>query len=57
MHSEQLEEIFLAVQWLRLCISTVGGIGLIPDLGTKIPASYAMWKKKKKLVMPSTEQL
>ena len=27
----------LAVQWLRLCISTAGGTGLIPDWGTRIP--------------------
>ena len=26
----------LAVQWLRLCIYTAGGIGSIPDWGTKI---------------------
>ena len=27
----------LVVQWLRLHISTAGGMGLIPDWGTKIP--------------------
>ena len=31
---------FLAVQWLRLHASTVGGIGSIPGQGTKI--SYAV---------------
>ena len=32
----------LAVQWLRLCPSTAGGMNSIPDQGTKIPP-----KKKK----------
>ena len=36
---------FLAVQWLRLCASTVRGTGLIPGLGTKIP--HAVWPKSK----------
>ena len=27
----------LAVQWLRLCISTAGSTGLIPDWGARIP--------------------
>ena len=27
----------LAVQWLRLCASSAGGIGSIPGWGTKIP--------------------
>ena len=39
----------LAVQWLRLHVSTEGGMGSIPGWGTKIP--YAVWhgqKKKKK---------
>ena len=27
----------LAVQWLRLCVSTAGGTGSIPGRGTKIP--------------------
>ena len=34
------------VQWLRLCISSAGGVGLIPGQGTKIPD--AKWPKKKK---------
>ena len=29
-------QIFLAVQWLRLCASKAGGMGLIPGWGTKI---------------------
>ena len=44
----------LAVQWLRLCASQAGGVGLIPGQGTEIP--HAAWcgqkrkggKKKKK---------
>ena len=28
---------FLAVQWLRLCASTAGGMGLIPGCRSKIP--------------------
>ena len=28
---------FLGVQWLRLQASTAGGVGSIPDWGTKIP--------------------
>ena len=28
---------FLAVQWFRLCASTAGGMGLVPDRGIKIP--------------------
>ena len=35
----------LAVQWLRLCTSTAGGMGSIPDRGTKIP--YALWHGQK----------
>ena len=31
--------ISLAVQWLRLCISTAGGLGSIPDWGTTISLS------------------
>ena len=41
----------LEIQWLRLCTSTAGGTGSIPDGGTKIP--YAAWhgqgEKKKKI--------
>jgi len=41
--------ISLEVQWLRLCTSTAGDMGLIPDQGAKI--THAMWhghKKQKK---------
>ena len=36
----------LVVQWLRLCASTAGGLGLIPGQGTKIP--HATWHNQKK---------
>ena len=35
----------LAVQWLGLCASTVGGAGSIPGQGTKIP--HATWHGQK----------
>ena len=38
----------LAVQWLRLHASNVGGIVLIPDQGTKIPHASEAKKKTKK---------
>ena len=40
----------LAVQWLRLCTSSIGGIGSIPGQRTKIP--HATWcsQKKKKFI-------
>ena len=38
----------LAVQWLRLCASKVGGVGLIPGIGTKIPHALRPKKKKEK---------
>ena len=38
----------LVVQWLRLCTSTAGGMGLIPGRGTKIPHATHGQKKKKK---------
>ena len=38
---------FLAVQWLRLCTSTAGGVGVIPGWGTKL--SYTAWQKKNSL--------
>ena len=34
----------LAVQWLRLCASTEGGMGLIPSWGTKI--LHVMWLER-----------
>ena len=39
----------LAVQWLRLCVSTAGGADSIRSLGTKIPrATWRSQKKKKR---------
>ena len=38
----------LVVQRLRLCTSTAGGTGSIPDQGTKIPHAAQRGKKKKK---------
>ena len=38
---------FLAVQWLRLCTSTAGGVGVIPGWGTKL--SYTAWQKQNSL--------
>ena len=35
----------LEVQWLRLCISTAGGMGLIPGQGTKIPRALLHGQK------------
>ena len=37
----------LAVQWLRLCTSTAGGMGSIPDWRTKIPRAARHGQKKK----------
>ena len=37
----------LAVQQLRLCISTARGTGLIPGLGTKIPQAPRCSQKNK----------
>ena len=37
------------VQWLRLCVSNAGGVGLIPGQGTKIPhICLAVGQKKNK---------
>ena len=36
----------LVFQWLKLCASNAGGVGLIPGQGTKIP--HASWQKKNK---------
>ena len=33
------------VPWLRVCFSTAGAVGLIPDQGTKTP--YAAWSSQK----------
>jgi len=38
----------LAVQWLRLHASNVGGTGLTPDQGTKILHASEAKKKQKK---------
>ena len=38
----------LAAQWLTLCASNAGGVGLIPGQGTKIPQAMQLSKKKKK---------
>ena len=37
----------LVVQWLRLCVSSAGGVGSIPGQGTKIPHTKVQQKKKK----------
>ena len=37
-------EISLVVQWLRLCASTAGGVGLITGPGTKIPKATGSGK-------------
>ena len=34
----------LEVQWLRLCTSISGGVGVIPGQGTRVP--HAMWPKR-----------
>ena len=39
----------LAVQWLRLRAPTAGGVGLIPDWGTKIPHAAQRRSQKNKL--------
>ena len=36
----------MAAQWLGLCAPSAGGIGLIPDWGTKIPQAGDISKKK-----------
>ena len=38
----------LAVQWLRLCVSTAGGMGSIPGWGPKIPHAAQRGQRKKK---------
>ena len=41
--------ISLVVQWLRLRVSTAGGVGSIPGQGTKIPhICLAVGQKEKK---------
>ena len=41
----------LVVQWLRLCASTAGGVGLIPGRGTKIRHAVLHSQKQKKARM------
>lgn len=41
---------FLVVPWLGLWTFMPGTMGLIVDLGTKIPTSCAMWPKKKVII-------
>lgn len=38
----------LGVQWLRVCVLNGRGMGLIPDLGTKIPCLQRGPKREKK---------
>ena len=38
----------LEVQWLRLCTSYPGGMGLMPALETKIPHAMGRNQKKEK---------
>ena len=38
---------FLAIWWLRLRVPRVGGLGLIPGQGTKIPHAAQIGEKKK----------
>ena len=40
----------LVVQWLRLHVSTAGGVDSIPSLGTKIPHATQHGQKKKKSI-------
>ena len=42
------------VQWLRLCASTAGGMGLIPGQGTKIPHARELDLGKLKKVSMSS---
>ena len=45
---------FLAVHWLRLCLSTARGMGLTPSLGTKIPHAVQFGKKKIIIIIITT---
>ena len=42
-------ETSLVVQWLRLCTSAAGSMGLIPCWRTKIPHACSAAKKEKKI--------
>ena len=39
------------VQWLRLCASTAGGLGLIPSWEAKIPHTMQVEQPKKKKIV------
>ena len=43
----------LVVQWLKLCPSIAGCLGLIPGWGIKI--LHVVWQKKKKTIPLKTE--
>ena len=48
---------FLGVQWFELCASSVGDMGSIPSLGTKIPHTVQRSQRERKiLVVPSMLQ-
>ena len=48
-NENRTEGISLVVQWLRICISIVGGMGSTPGLGPKISrTSWCGQKKKRK---------
>ena len=40
---------FLVVQWLRLCVSNVRGVGLIPGEGVIIRYHMLCWCSQKKI--------
>ena len=49
MLSQEISEgTSLVAQWLRLHVSTAGGLDSIPGQGTKIPHALQVWPKKKK---------
>ena len=39
----------LVAQWLRLHVSTAGGLDSIPGQGTKIPHALQVWPKKREI--------
>ena len=41
--------ISLVAQWLRLHVSTAGGLDSIPGQGTKIPHALQVWPKKREI--------
>ena len=46
----------LLVQWLRLCASTAGGTGSIPEWGTKIPHATQCSQKKREVRSTETQE-